>query len=58
MKTFYRASSWRVVTIIVGFTLSYIYTNSLEASSAFVTLDAGVRYLGQLLHDTMFDKIF
>lgn len=56
-NTFYRALSWRAITVIGGFILGYMMTSDVTSGMIFASADSAVRFVGQLIHDGIFDSI-
>lgn len=55
MKTLLKACSWRAFTVIGCFVLGYVLTGSTTQGVTFAFFDSAVRFLGQVMHDVIFD---
>ena len=57
-KSLYKAVSYRVISIILTFGISYFVTGSLAAASAIVSIDAVLKMFVYFGHERMWSRIY
>ena len=57
-KSLYKSISYRVISVLLTFGISYFITGSLTAASAIVSIDAVLKIVVYFYHERAWSKIY
>ena len=57
-KSLYKSISYRLLSIITTFVVSYFITGSLTVASAIVSIDAGLKIAIYFVHERVWHRIY
>ena len=57
-KSLFKSISYRVISILLTFVISYLITGSLTAASAIVSIDSILKVIVYYYHERMWSKVY